>query len=424
MSLLRRAVMVLAVVATAAVGASPVTAEPAQPAPAVIAIVGEKGLNPAHAEFRATGSAMPALPPHQVVQLPDIAGSAPFSEVEQAMESGPLGRLEPGQLYRIDGTRLLVYIPAALSGPYNLISGSEDSSGTPHRRHGTGATGAAIGATHGTAPEAWAVFVATPDPSGYEWLAAQDWIDAASVSSYELKTVEGDVLPCPGARHVREFTKDRVFFASAGNSDHSSYVTLNTMPEFYVVGGVDADGNAVMPPRVPASADEEEIFFSVPYTTRTFETGDRYEFVGADHDSLDGTDRFGGTSGATPTTAGRAATIIAAARALLGDDGTRPAAVLAARGDDAVGPTSGLLADGDFTAAELTHVLHAVASPKLVGPTRYLVEGYGASTAATTQHALAVLRGDQPLPSRPDDDAVHEASEDARRVWSDLRGCV
>jgi hypothetical protein len=420
-----RAMLAALVLAVTGAGALPaVGTEAAGPRPAVIAVIGERGLNPAHVEFRDTGATTPALPPHTVITLPTASSSTSFASLLAQMSAGPLGRLQPGQLYRIDGTRLLVYIPAGQPGPYNLVDGPDDGNGD-YRRHGTGATGAAIGTKHGTAPDAWAVFIPGSDPSGYQWLARQDWVDVATVSSYILAmggTADG-LLPCASAPHVRTYTEDRVFFASSGNGEHSSLYLLNAMPEFYLVGGVDKEGNAIMAPRVPADPSTEEISFSAPVSTRTYESGDRYEFQVASSLSVDGTLRFGGTSGASPTTAGRSAEIITAARALLADDGTRPAAVLAQRGAGAPLPAKGPLADGVFTAAELSDVMHAVASPKLVGPARYFAEGYGAMDGAAIALAKAVLRGDQLLPARPDDDRAHEAAEAVRAQHAAARGC-
>jgi hypothetical protein len=419
----RAIVGALALLIITAAGMPAVATEVAAPRPAVIAVVGESGINPAHVEFRDHGTTAPALPPHTVITLPAAPSSTAFPDLLRQMSAGPLGRLQPGQLYRIEGTRLLVYIPAGQEGPYNLVDGPDDANGD-YRRHGTGATGSAIGTKYGTAPDAWAVFVAGSDPSGYQWLARQDWIDTATVSSYTLSTSNADgVLPCAAAPHVKTFTNDRVFFASSGNVEHSSFYLLNTMPEFYLVGGVDKDGSALMAPRVPADTSTEEVTFSAPITTRTYESGDRYEFQVASSLSVDGTRRFGGTSGATPTTAGRAAQVITAARALLGDDGVRPAGLLAQRGTGATAPATGPLADGAFTAAELTTLLHAVATPKLVGPARYFAEGYGAMDGAAIALAKAVLRGDQALPARVDDDRAHQASETARAEEASARGC-
>lgn len=316
-------------------------------------------------------------------------------------------------------------MPAGLTEPYDLVEGESDSGGEDHRRHGTGVVGAAIGSVHGTAPDAWVVFVPRNDPSGYAWVAEQPWIDVATVSAHSLETSpEHGVLPCRAAPHVRAFTRDRVFFASSGNVEHSSLYMMNGMPEFHLVGSVDDSGSSLMRPRPPASTDDEELFFALArYGTRTYETGDRFEFPAAGSDSTHGTEPFGGTSGATPSTAGRAADVITAARTILGDTGNRPRAVLALRGPDVVAPPSGPLADGDLTAAELTDLLHAVAVPQLETPGRYLVEGYGALGDEAEQRAIQVLRGAEAMPDRSSDDADHARSEQARARASAARGC-
>jgi hypothetical protein len=390
-------------------------------APSVIAVMGERGLNPANSEFRDNGAPMPALPPHTVIQLPPITPSSTFESVLAQVAAGPLGRLEPGTLYRVEGTRLLIYVPTSVQGPYNVVSNPELED---HRVHGTGAAGSAIGAEHGTSPTSWAVFITPNEPEGYEWLARQDWIDVVTVSTYTQRPIDDmRVLPCDEAPFVRTFTQDRVFFASSGNAEQTSHFALNSLPNFYLVGGVDGTGSAVMKPRVPASPDATEVFYSAPVATRTFESGDRYEFQSAGPHSLTGTSRFGGTSGASPSTAGRAANLIRTAREILGDDGTRPPGLLAERGDGAVAPAAGPLADGSFTAAELAAVMHAIAVPELVGPARYYVEGYGALNTGAMAAAGPILRGEQPLPTRADDDAAHARSEELRAAKFNAVAC-
>lgn len=128
---------------------------------------------------------------------------------------------------------------------------------------------------------------------------------------------------------------------------------------------------------------------------------------------------FGGTSGATPSTAGRAATLIRLARAILGSryTGTRGGALArAAAGADI--PCVGPLSDGDFTAAELVQVLHHVAIPvAAAGPARYLFEGYGAlNDPAAIATARDVLLGTKELPARPEDDAMHDRVEELRKT--------
>lgn len=383
--------------------------------PTIIAVIGESGLNPAHEEFRLQGPP-PPLPPHQVVTLPDQRGQT-FDEFVRQMQAGPLGRLEPGQLYRIAGTRLLVYPPAGLPAPHDLLV---------DRRHGTGVVGAAVGRKQGTAADAWVVYIPTSDPSGFAWLAQQEWIDVASVSSYAV-TLDSDTAGrdslCRSVAEVRRFSEDRIFFASAGNEEHSSYVQLNAVPEMYLVGGVDANGSAVMRPGPPPSLDVQDLRFAAPFATRTFETGDRYQFQAASPDSVAAMTTFGATSGATPSTAGRAAGVVSVARTVLGDPGRRPVGLLGVAGSRTKLPTIGPLADGRFDAIDLSTVLHTLADPQLPGPGRYAVEGYGSLVDVTAAAAEPLLRGTVPLVARPQDDQEHRTSESARATLFAARGC-
>src|SRR3954464_13849693 len=88
-----------------------VAAAPAAAAPPVVAILAETdGFNPLHQEFRATGPVeYPAgMPAPTFVDLPQ-SGTCDGQLAE--LRRGPLANLEPGVLYAIRGTRVLVFNP-------------------------------------------------------------------------------------------------------------------------------------------------------------------------------------------------------------------------------------------------------------------------------------------------------------------------
>jgi hypothetical protein len=114
------------------------------------------------------------------------------------------------------------------------------------------------------------------------------------------------------------------------------------------VGGVDAEGR----PYVNSSR-------ALGTPNRSYETGDRYSFEAATCEDDKGSMDFGGTSGATPSTAGRAAELIAHARFLLGSSytGVRGGVLAkAARGCPSAAQRP--LTDADLTSEELVDVLH------------------------------------------------------------------
>jgi hypothetical protein len=123
-----------------------------------------------------------------------------------------------------------------------------------------------------------------------------------------------------------------------------------------------------------------------------------YDFPTAAFDSETATMRFGGTSGATPRTAGWAAQLIAHARAQ-----RRP-------------PTRGPMVDRRLSRTELVGLMRHVAAPSMAGqPGSFYAEGYGALNRRAVHLAIEVLDGVAQEPARPDDDAS-EAQVEATRA--------
>lgn len=392
--------------------------------PTVLAIVEPGGINVLHSEFRAAPgrtSLPPGLPEDvETVRLPQ---GRDFAELVERASKGPLGHLEPGQLYHVQGTRLLLY-PSPGRGIQNVFDNPD---------HGTGTASSAAGRRFGTDPDAWLIYVLGGDGPAWRWLASQSWIDGVS-SSYYAVVPSGNGL-CPEVRHIRSIAADgRLVFTAAGNQEQLG-IALSPAgaPGAYQVGGVDEAGRTYLRP----DAFPTDPSWASATPTRPYETGDRFRYDAADPNSLDGAVTFGGTSGASPSTAGRATVLIRYAREVLGSSWTgarrgvlaaAPARHLPARravqGSMEL-PARGPLADGDLTAAELTSVLHHVAIPaEPPTPARYFVEGYGALNDEAMRRAVDVLRGALPEPERPSEDAAHDAVESLREAaFSEVRRC-
>lgn len=323
------------------------------------------------------------------VTLPD---SGNFEQRLQQAQEGPLGNLEEDTLYYLRGTRVLVYAP-------------RDSFATDvfeDRSHGTGVAGAAMGLEHGTNPDALLVIVVDRGPAAWAWLAEQEWIDAVSTSYI---TVLRGTERCHEAPFIKDMVdQGRMVFSAVGNGEQFGEIgSPSGVPQSYQVGGVDSDGRTYLQ--------------GASTTNRPYETGDRFDFPSADSESLSGSMDFGGTSGATPSTAGRATELIQYARTLLasGFTGARNK-MLARAGPSSRVPEKGPLADGDLTAPELTDVLHHIARPaEPASPVRYLIEGYGAlNHDEVLALGKSILAGAAELPPRPEEDAMHERVEAAR----------
>jgi hypothetical protein len=380
---------------------APVAAAPAHSAPAVIAVVGEAGANVLHDDFRAPGGRTPAYPKAlgRVISV-SLPASGSFAQRIAAVKEGVLGHLRPGIVYGIRGTRLLV-VSAPSESPATDVTGSgttQHTVGAPDdpMLHGTGVVDAAIGTRYGTAPDALALLVLGGQVEAWDWLVAHGGIDIVNMSGYEPVA---RALGCQTAVDVRRFVAaGGMVFSSSGNTTDAAeqLEAPNGLPEVYHVGGVRDDG---APWGVPPAADPEP-FYAIGQVTRPYETGELYSFPTASYSDTSSTMRFGGTSGATPRTAGRAATLLMNGRSLL-----------AGRV-----PTRGPLADHRLTAAEIEHLLRHVAVPYYATqhPAAFAVEGYGYLNAASEARAIDVLRGTAAEPGRAQDDQVEQAVEQAR----------
>jgi hypothetical protein len=389
-------VIAVAVAVLAAGLCRPVAAAPAasaDPPPVLVAFVGESGMNVLHHDFRTADGSTPAYPPALGRVIPvSLPTTGPFADKRAAVAAGPLGHLVPGQVYGIRGTRLLV---AAAPGPQPLtdvtgggttsigVDGNEDPT-----LHGTGVVDAAIGRRYGTAPGALALFVVGAAEDAWTWLASEPGVDIVSTSSYSVGT------PCTGATAVRRLVAaGRTVFSSSGNTtDQGEQLTSpNGLPEVYQVGGVTRDGAPYGMPH-----QDSDVWYAGGQVTRPYQTGELYDFPTASYDSETATMRFGGTSGATPRTAGWAAQLLGHARM----QRTRPA--------------RGPMADGRLSQPELVRLLRHVAVPSMAGQPGFYVEGYGALNRAAAERAMRVLDGTEAEPVRTAEDAQETQVEQAR----------
>lgn len=390
--------------------------------PVVIAVVGEAGLNVLHSDFAtADGKDAPlpaGYPAARTVRLPR---SGTFAQRLAAAEAGPLGHLAPDTLYRIAGTRII--------GVYSSVDGAQPPTQTDllaDRLHGTGVASAAVGRKYGTDPDAELVVVLGDSDDAWSWVASQPWIDIAVTASInELDTgdpTNSSSLTCAGAAGIHQIVSSgRIVFAGSGDDDQTG--ALNPppgLPDVYQVGGVNADGT----PWVGVHQSESDPAFVTGQVTRPYVTGDLYSFTAASPDALTGGAHFGGTSGAAPLTAGRAATLVAAARAQLHTPNASHSGALAWLGSTGSRPHTGPLSDGRLTGGELAALLRDVAKPSLPEPAGFPIEGYGALNAGTTTLAKRVLAGVVAEPSRADDDAAQAAVTTARQALFNSARCA
>lgn len=290
------------------------------------------------------------------------------------------------------------------TGRYDLLA---------DRYHGTGVVGALAGNRTGTNPNVRVVFVAGNSKASWDWVAKQSWIDLVTTSN--ISVVDGSApaqATCGPGQAVRELTAaGKLVFTSAGNAEQYGLIgSPNAMPEVYRVGGVDTAGA----PWLGVHPEQADPNLALGQVTHPYDSGDLYAFATASSESTSGSMTFGGTSGATPRTVGRAAEVVAAARRTLGQQGRARAGALAS-GPRV--PARGPLRDGVLSAVEVADLLRSTAVPATPPqPARYLIEGYGALSSTTTRQAIAQMLGQQPRQDRSDDDRAHQVTVTARQA--------
>jgi hypothetical protein len=259
------------------------------------------------------------------------------------------------------------------------------------------------GTRTGTDPQSLVVVVFSEDGSGsYEWLARSGWVDLATTSTYRIRSTAGPTQ-CADADAVRRFSGDRLLFSSSGNTTDPAEPAISPhgLPETYVVGAVDGSGRTWL----PGHPEESDPWFAAGNIGRPYETGERFSYRAAAPSGYAATTHFGGTSGATPLTAGWAARLVRHARVVVrSTTGTTAGALAAGPRRTARGP----LDDGRFTTTELRALLHGVAVQHsgLPSGAAYPAEGYGALSASSIRLAERILDGAVAAPERAADDQV------------------
>lgn len=388
---------------------------PAVDAPGVVvAVLGEAGANLLHDDFARTGVVRPAgMPAATRLSLPT---RGTFQERLDAARRGPLGHLERNRLYTVDGTSIVGLIaPTSLDGTSDVVTSQPPTVDVlADRRHGTGVLSALAGRRHGTARDVSVVVVLGVDEAAWRWVADQSWIDLVSTSFSEIpysgRSRPAD-LACPVQREISDLTaRGGLLFAANGNVQAHSLLPPASSPEAHHVGGTNADGSPVL---VQADGSVTPDMTA----SRGYDTGELYSFQAADDGSLSGSMPFGGTSGATPRTAGRAANLLLSARRLLHQSGPAGAGLLASSAQRRYWPRQGPLADGALTPTELSELLDSVATPYFpYGAAGFPLEGFGALSAGSELLAVDVLAGRRPQPERLQERQLAAANQQLRKA--------
>jgi hypothetical protein len=389
--------------------------------------IADTGINPYHLEFSAQTYPDPDVlaltdnftrhPSEYIPGYPADSAAIPitldqgyFPAADEPLWSPD--SLDEGKLYWIPGTKIIGAWDAgnAASLTEELVDGRPDSHPIlDENGHGSGSASVSAGNRYGYCPTCLLMVVESLDETvatGFSWV---------DITSHSFGYIAG--LPIGLVEGGNEATKaatergQTVLFAAGngiGNAfdvPQSTYVSDQTGPDWNVtVGAIRRDNQRAVigdgiPVHISAWGDG-----NLPSACRTGTVGQC---------------AFGGTSAATPYTAGIFGSVLTEVRRAVGDGtaGQEPGQVVAS---GVPVEESVYLADGKLTRADLREAVLKTAYPlntenapspfpypataPYTGDPNVLFEGYGAATPNGADRAIAVLLGDMPLPERPFED--------------------
>lgn len=440
---------------------------------AVVLAVIDTGINLYHAEYAlaSNGTTLAAPPEESVLEALGVPERLPVAlstglewKDAVAKDKDALMQMKPETLYTFPGTRVLAAISFQETGGEYCTGGLVSAAQGQQKcedwplildmpgGHGTMTTSRAIGNTvsiGGAEPDIYLVMVQGLTPAALRWVADQDWIDMASLSAglSPVPLVPGVPNALDGKMGesaiaaYNYLSHKKPFFASTGNGLANAGL-LGFPAELRGASGV--------PDVLSVGADNNDQM-SHWHNQDPYVSADGCDNPSADSDDTESvSDYGGGTSSATPFTAGGGAKLLLEARRILGDTRVGPrvdeslkedgwssgraadATVVLAQGEPGLVP-DGPLADGALTLTEFKHLIYATSLPvpkndesdgkKCVGlaggfpggealppALRFPIHGYGEVNKDSIAAAIAVLHGESPMPERPEDDAQYRAA--------------
>ncbi len=422
---------------------------PASDQPRVVIAVIDTGINFYHSEYRRDA----ALTVDAVTGSPSLAARLPaglevtalpisldIEDWADAVESDmdALMAMEPRTLYTFPGTK----IAAAISFQNRPSDWPVILDRPGFYTHGTMTTSRATGNTvsiGGADADIDLVVIQGFSQEAVDWAAKQDWIDIVSISAgiSPLSIVPGvpNALDEGAVEAYQALAHKKPFFASSGNGfvnagllGFPSWMRGSSGAPDVISVGANDNGRA-------SQWHNFDSYIAADGCSNPAASPGDTEKIG---------NTGGGTSSATPFSAGGGAKMLLEARRILNDatvgvrvddtlvrddgawDSLAPgdANVVLARGDAGL-VSDGPLADGVFTLLEFKDVLYhsALAAPTddesdgaacttnqpapgsaVPEPGRFALQGYGEVNGLSIDAALDVLRGESELPARAMDD--------------------
>lgn len=408
------------------------------PPQSVVAMI-DTGINPYHINFR---DESPLAYQHPSTYIPGYPADAEaivltlnannLDDVVKA-DADVWKNVEAGKLYWIPGTKIV--------GAYADSDSGSDVGNIFDTGHGTMTSSRAAGNQYSLCPECRIAMVQGFTGAAVSWAAAQPWIDAQSNSWSPLVVFQqGDAAQEQGlADAFAAAAQEQLVFGSAGNGiagklgvlGHPSFTRSTSGPTGVVsVGGHD---------------NGQVILWSGTWPHVVADACDNWAAVSDTIDDFSDS-AGGGTSSASPYAAGEAARVVLEAKRLMASTEAAAEPGVAAVGTPYA--ASPFLEDGTLTQDEVKSILMktAVARPQktehdgadcgVTGtpyttypiawenipeqtPTYYFI-GYGQISVTSLDAALAVLRGDQPLPDRPMEDQWNSYADMLRDAYNGL----
>lgn len=400
----------------------------------VIAFV-DSGINPYHQDFRAPDFAH--HPSQYIEGYPTTSEEVPLSfdvadaegyDAARAIDEdeGALAELRRNQLYWFPGTRIIGGYSTTTGG---TAAGRTDLPVIDENGHGSGVASVAAGRFFGSNPNALIVMVEGLGENSVAWASNQPWIDVMSNSWGSLGNVPlGSTVSTKRAAQRGQ----TVAFASGNGASNT-----NSSTAFPPNGTVEDPCKCKTPDSNPSLTNQYQgaawvltvgaispvngqahWWHSVPVDVSSF--GSKWRAAAPFGVQLSENRDFGGTSCATPTTAGVLSSYILKAREVFGDTvgGQRPGQAVAVASPSAVLPASGPLADGTLTRVEGEAIVQKTAFPvaadaqkitwdyavRPTTPTYFAIQGYGVVDRTAKALGMQVLLGIAPMPVRTDAD--------------------
>lgn len=388
--------------------------------PVTVIGVADSGINAYHLEFSAQTYPDPEIlkltrnftahPSEYIPGYPESAQAIPITLGQgyyPPQDHAVWAAVEKNKVYWIPGTKI---IGAFDTGPAACANCAPDTHAVlDDDGHGSGSASVSAGNRYGYCPTCLLFVVEALDES---IVNIRNWVD---ISTNSFGTVGGVPLGLAtgGSQSARAAVErgQTVLFAAGNGVGNAFDVPQATWgqdsvgPDWVItVGAIRRDSHRAIvgdgiPAHISAWGDG-----NLPSACRTGTVGQC---------------AFGGTSAATPYTAGVFGTVLTEVRRVIGDlkAGQKPGQVVA-RGHP-IGQ-SAYLEDGELTRAELREVVLKTAMPlnqrndvspfpyplaaPYLGEANVLFEGYGAATPESAQRAINVLLGKEPLPAREFED--------------------